>query len=285
MAITELTQSMVNMYSRCGYQFYMRYIKGIVLPPGVSARKGSSVHAGAEHGYRTYIATGSLPPVDEVTDAARDEFVKLVNDEGVWLADDEVPDKNEILRTAQTEAIASAKSYRVNIAPTHHKVGLVEERLYADLGMGVPISGKPDVVADHKMPDIKTAGKRWSKGVEQHKIQPVLYNVLLRENGYGSDIEAEFIVMTNPKSRPKDQDVIWDKESEVCIDIRRVPYSKEKEDSVLSRVRTTWDAIQKGGFPPADPEHWVCTPQFCGYASKMCPYYCGAVSVSVPTDI
>lgn len=71
--IEELTQSMINMFYRCGAQFENRYIKGIKRPPGVATKKGTGTHAGVEYGYNKKIETGEFPPEDEVADAAHDE--------------------------------------------------------------------------------------------------------------------------------------------------------------------------------------------------------------------
>ena len=70
------------------------------------------------------------------------------------------------------------------IAPKHKDIALCEERLFADIGVGYGVSGKPDVVHDKKMTDLKTAGKRWAKGKEHTLIQPVMYDILLEANGY-----------------------------------------------------------------------------------------------------
>ena len=77
MSITELTQSSINMFSRCSAQFEYRYVKNIIIPPGVAARKGSSVHKSAEYNYRHIVEKGNPAPLDEVKDLARDTFVNL----------------------------------------------------------------------------------------------------------------------------------------------------------------------------------------------------------------
>lgn len=268
--ISELTQSMINMFSRCAAQFENRYIKGIIIPPGVAARKGSSVHRGAEHNYRHIVDTGEPAPVDEVQDVTHDEFMRLVKEEGVWLADDEVPEKEQILTTSMDEAIAASRFYHQQFAPLDHEIGLVEERLYADIGCGIPISGKPDVVCDGRIPDLKTSGKRWVTGREDLEIQPTMYRILCRENGLG-ELPFEYRILVNMKNAPKGDNCIWDKETGVCGEIRPAERTAEHEESLKARIVTVKSMLDAGNFPPAFPDTWWCSPKWCGYFSK-CKY-------------
>ena len=143
----------------------------------------------------------------------------------------------------------------------------------ADIGSGVEISGKPDVVVDGKLRDIKTGGKRWAKGREEEEIQPVVYRILIRENGYG-DVGAEFCVLTNIKNGPKEDDCTWDAERKVCIDKREANTSPEYEQSVIARIQTVHQQFEAGIFPPAFPGSWWCSSLWCGYAG-ICKYFKG----------
>lgn len=270
--IAELTQSIINMTARCGYQTYLRYVKGIIIPPGIAARKGSSTHAGIEHDYRHKMNNGEYAPIDELKDAVNDTFKKLVKEEGVWLNKEEAENKNELLNTALNESLLSAESYHNNIALKDIKIAMCEERLFADIGAGLPLSGKPDVITDGTIPDIKTSGKRWAQGKEDGEIQPVIYRIIARENGLGN-LDTEYRILTNMKSSPKiiGEKITWDAENKVCIDIRPGNTTKEYEESVIERVKTVATQIQLGNFPPAFPDTWWCSPSYCGYYS-ICKY-------------
>lgn len=258
------------MFYRCGHQFYNRYIKGIIIPPGIAARKGSSVHSGAEHSYRHVIAHGVQAPLDEVCDATRDTFVQLVKDEGVWFADEDLHEKKELLSAGLDEAVNATKFYHKEVASDHSEIALIEERLYADIGLGMDISGKPDVVANRKLIDLKTAGKRWNAGREQKEIQPVLYKILLRENGFG-DLPAEYVILTNMKGKPKSEGLLWDNELKVCGDLRPVKITENNENVVKLRIRKMIAALERGDFMPAYTDTWWCSPKWCGYYGG-CPF-------------
>jgi len=273
--ITELTQSSIGMFFRCAAQFEKRYVNGIIIPPGVAARTGSGVHAGAEHNYRSVVDNGEPAPLDEVQDVTHDRFVKLVVDEGCWFSGDEVSEKKRILGEGLDSAIAMSTFYHQQFAPLDREIALVEERLYADLGFGIPVSGKPDLIADGVLRDIKTSGKRWAAGREDEEIQPTLYRMLLRDNGFGN-LPAEYRIITKSKKAPKDNAAIWDEKTGVCGEIRRAERTPEHEKALKARVKTMVDMLSAGTFPPSSPGTWWCSPKWCGYHS-ICPYVKGKI--------
>lgn len=268
--ITELTQSMINMISKCAAQFENRYIKGIIIPPGVAARKGSSVHRGAEYNYRHIIEKGVPAPADEVQDVTRDEFLKLIKDEGVWLSDDDLPDKTKILATTLDEATSASQFYHLYFAPEDKEIAIVEKRLYADIGVGIPISGKPDVVSDGRIPDIKTTSKRWTDERIDGDIQATMYRILCRENGIG-ELPFYFRFLQNMKNPPKDNGRIWDPKTGVCGECREAVRTPDHEEALKSRIVVIKKMLDAGDFPPSYSDTWWCTPKWCGYF-KMCPY-------------
>jgi len=269
--ITELTQSSINQFYKCGVQFEFRWVKGVVIPPGIAARKGSSVHRGAEYDYRNVISKGEPAPEDEVTDMTRDEFMRLVNDEGVFLSPEEQETKESLLGKALDQSVSIAKFHHRVLVPTKKKIALIEQRLRADVGLPLPISGKPDIVADGKLSDLKTASKRWPKGRENEEIQPTLYRMLLRENGYG-DLPAEYTILTNMSKAPKDGGCVFDKETGVCADVRIAQRNKRDEAILLDRMAAMTRLLERGDFLPATPGSWWCSRKWCGYAS-ICKYF------------
>lgn len=271
--IKSLTQSIVNMTLRCGQQTYFRYVLGKIIPPAVAARKGSSVHAGIEYDYKTKVTSGSLAPLDEVQDATRDRFMKLVKEEGVWMNPEQEADKVNILNTALNESLSCSEFYHNRIAPGDDKIELTEQCLEADIGVGIPLSGTPDMVIDRVLRDNKTAGKRWVRGRENEEIQPAFYRILLKENGFG-DVPGEFMVLTNMKSGPKDDECIWDDTLKVCGDRREANNSPDFIESTKARIEVVAKQIIKGDFMPAHPSSWWCGKDWCGYAS-ICVYFKG----------
>ena len=271
--IREITQSLLGMMSRCPHQVYLRYVKGIIIPPGIAARRGSAVHSGAEYAHRIKMEKDIVAPLDEVSDATHDSFVKMITEEGVFLTEEEQDNKNEVLNQSLNEAISLASTYHRHIVPTLQSIGIIEERLYADVGVGLPISGKMDLVADDAIRDIKTAGKRWSEGDENKKLQPDMYRCLLIKNGL-PDLPFKYNILTNLKNEPKNtgENVIYDLEFKACCDSRETIRTAETEKKLIARIQVVAKMLKDGNFPPADSEHWLCSPTWCGYFGSVCKY-------------
>ncbi len=252
--ITHITQSMINQLGRCPTQFEFRHEKNIIIQPGAAARKGSSVHKGAEAAHRFKVEHGVNPPNELVKDTTNDEFMRLVNDEGVMINKEDLMTmgRDRILGKARDQAIELAASYNTHYLPSVHKIALFEERLFADIGLGIPISGKPDLVADSLNNDIKTSGMRWLDGAEQHELQPLFYRVLLKENGFGA-LDSRFTVLVNMSKGPQNrtENTIWDKDNKVCIDVLDVKHTDEDEKKLVLRLQAYVEMINKGIFPPS----------------------------------
>ena len=255
--IQTLTQSKANMFFRCGEQFRRVYLEGERMPPGIALHKGVSVHKGAEYANRAKANTNEEAPIDEVTDITRDTFMERTKKYGLFLSKDEKAEKTKILNIGLNESVDLAKAYRIDVSPTHKKVSFIEEYLMADVGLDLPIAGKPDFIADNKNKDLKTSGKSWPAGKEQTEIQPTIYKMLFKENGI-KNISFEYIIMSNLKSGVK-------------IDLRTVKRTEKDEILLIRRLKKMIDTLNAGIFLPAEPGAWVCTPKWCGFYYS-CPF-------------
>lgn len=249
--IGTISQSKANAFFRCAEQFRRIYLENERIAPGIALHKGRSFHAGAEHANRVKAATGNDAPLDEVTDATRDSFVKGAKEEGLFLLPEEVSEKRAILNTGLNESVELAAAYRVKVVPGFKVVSVVEEYMTADVGLELPISGKPDLTADGRIVDMKTAGKKWPSGKEATEIQPTMYRMLLRENGKG-ELPAEYVILSNSKDG-------------VNIDTRQAPRTEQDEIVLKRRLRVMIDMMNAGIYPPAEPGSWMCNPRWCGF--------------------
>jgi len=87
-----ITQSMLGMFLRCPHQFERRYLRGEIIPPGIAARRGSATHEDL--------------PVGDLRDAARDHYVRLVKEEGVFISKDQLPEKEKLLTGTTRTALS-----------------------------------------------------------------------------------------------------------------------------------------------------------------------------------
>ena len=106
--IRSIHQSMINTWLRCGVQFERRYLLGDIIPPGVAARRGSAGHKGADLNARNMIEhDGQIMPLDSLQDAVRDEFVRLVKEERVFIPQAQLSAKNAILNDNLNQAVTA----------------------------------------------------------------------------------------------------------------------------------------------------------------------------------
>lgn len=129
------------------------------LPRGIGATVGTAIHAAAALTLKEKAATGNLAPLDAVTDCAVESFREQAA-EGIEF-DRETPEAP----TAERQVVRMAKSYQAEVAPRIEPV-LIEERLEADIGNGLLLSGQSDVIAREQkaISDLKTGTRLpWAK--------------------------------------------------------------------------------------------------------------------------
>lgn len=252
-----ISQSMYGMFSRCPAQFERRYINGEIIPPGIAARRGSATHKAAEINHAQKIISQEDLAVDTLQDAARDEYVRLVKDEGVFIPKDQVSEKDRLLGEGLDAAARLTKLYREALAPQILPV-LVEERLTIDAGLDVPIKGTIDVLTvDHWMPDMKTAAKSKGQGEADNSLQLTFYAGLVA-NHTGKWPERVSLEILVDNKTPKLQ----------SLESKRGPDDWAK---LIFRLRIFVAQVRTGLFPPCDPGHWLCSPAWCGYFDS-CKY-------------
>src|SRR5512146_1163302 len=112
-----ITQSMLGMFLRCPHQFERRYLRGEVIPPGIAARRGSATHKAAEINHQQKLHSKKDLPIDALQDAARDHFVKIVKENGVFIPKEQVSEKAKLLNDGLNAAVRLTKLYREQLAP------------------------------------------------------------------------------------------------------------------------------------------------------------------------
>ena len=101
-----ITQSMLGMFLRCPHQFERRYLRGEIIPPGIAARRGSATHKAAQINHEQKLHTHEDLPVGDLRNAARDHYVRLVKEEGVFISKDQLPEKEKLLTGTTRTALS-----------------------------------------------------------------------------------------------------------------------------------------------------------------------------------
>jgi RecB family exonuclease len=253
-----ISQSMLGMFLRCPAQWERRYVNNEIIPPGIAARRGSATHKAAQVNHAQKIKSGQDLPVADLQDAARDHYIKLVKEEGVFIPRDQVTEKGKLLAEGQDTAIRLTKLYREALAPQIQPV-IVEQRLEIDAGLVLPIQGTIDVLtADNWLPDLKTADKSKSAAEADNSLQLTFYAGMVADHTGNWPEKISLEILVNNKE-PKLQSLVT----------QRGPADWA---NLMLRIQIMLAQVQTGLFPPCDPGAWICSERWCGYA-LTCKYF------------
>lgn len=255
-----VSQSILGQHTRCPEQFRRRWMEGEIIPPGIAARRGSGAHKAAEINHIQKVISGEDLPVGDLQDAARDEYVRLVRDQGIFIPKEDLPAKNRLLAEGLDTTVRLAKLYHDELAPKIQPApGWVERRVYMDVGLVVPLAGTLDVATvDGHLPDIKTAAKATPQSVADTSLQLSLYSALYaHESGKWPD-QISLEVLVDAKV-PK------------LVSLLTTRGPKDFAQLML-RIKLMLAQIETGLFPPCDPSAWICSEKFCGFALS-CKYF------------
>lgn len=247
------SQSKLGMWERCGEQYRRRWIEGEVIPPGVAALRGTAVHEGARANFRQKLESREDLPAGEIVEVAV-EKIRTEAAGGVMLTEDEVArGLKAVIAEAIDETARYARAHAELQAPDYQPL-IVEERISIPSGLeGVELQGTIDLLDDQqRLVDLKTKAKTPAERDVHVSPQLTLYSALAK---------------ARTKQEPKSvrQDVLVGLKRGVerrVLETTRGP----ADYAALAQRLTAMDAsIKAGHFPPASPEHWACSPSYCGY--------------------
>ena len=194
--IEYVNQTLINSWSLCPERVRRRWIENEIIPPGIAARIGTGVHKGAETNHKAKIQTGKDEPESVVKDAARDGYIKAIED-GVFFPPDEASSaKNQIAEGVDT-TVNLAGVYRQSLAPKISPAIIEKTVLMSVKGFDYPFAGTVDVYTKDKwLPDLKTAARKWPENRAEASAQATLYNELIKHQTgeYPSKLSFEIFV-------------------------------------------------------------------------------------------
>lgn len=268
----QLHNSMMEQMYRCGIQWQRRYgarfgcwHKEEIIRPGIELATGISVHKAVERNMRFKMENdGHLLHRKEVAQIARDSF-EGVYQGGMMFTEEETVDVKKTLGGAIDQTVDLSWLHYDHLA-SHINPAAVEEKFVIELnGYPFDVAGQKDIrEVDGTLRDTKTKGQSPPADAAR-SIQMGTYcmSEVVAKRGLPKIVVLDFLVKTK-----------------VAKYVRRdaVP-DKTWLDPVMARIERAIKIIEavkegKEAFAPADPENWVCSKRYCGYAST-CPYWSG----------
>jgi RecB family exonuclease len=248
---------MIGCFQRCQAQFERIYVNGERIPPGISARRGSSTHEAIRLNHSHKLHADDDLPVDVLQDAARDEYLRLVKEESVFIPKADLAAKDRLLNDGLNAAVKLTGLYHREVAPAIKPV-LVEERVNVDVGLPLILSGGIDCyTVDGWLPDFKTADKSKAQRFADQSLQLTFYaGLIFHQRGEWPAKCSLDVLVDNQVARYQH------------LETTRGPADF---DALVTRIDVICQQIFSGIFPPCDPGAWICSPRWCGFY-ESCKY-------------
>jgi len=247
-----ISVSQFNTYSRCQYQWYLRYILGETVPPFPNMTIGSATHRGVENAY-LQVKEEDRYIKDTCTDVTRDMIVK--DDQTDWTG----ANKDEAIDSSTSMVNAYLDKGYVDNVGKEQIVG-VEKR--ADFILKLKnsdvqprIVGYADVVLEDRVIDLKTSSRKQSKASGFNYIQNGIY-----ANYFGVKHSAVHAMSYNKKGANV---------NDFDVPLMPIPILFGVVETFWNRLLISTD--EKDFMPTGLIHDWACS--FCGYGrTGRCKY-------------
>lgn len=258
------SHSQLDMVTRCGQQWYYRYVEGMRLPPSVKMVVGRAVDHSVNEDLRQKQEEGELLTEEAVQDLARDGLEKEWNKSGVELDDEErEAGIKKTKGSAVDRSVTLAKHHHVEIAPEVEPVH-IQRRFDITLeGYDAKLVGYIDIDEPEAVRDTKTTGKSPNQDAMAESTQLTAYALakLVLDGEVPKQVKLDYLIdrSKNKKDRtPKHKTLVGTR-------------SEADFQPLLNRVERALQYIETGLFMPAPPGSWWCSPKWCGYWNQ-CPW-------------
>ncbi len=257
--------SQMNMWMRCGYQYYLRYVLGKISRPSIALSSGKAIHKSLEYNGLYKMKTKKDMTLEHLLDTQSSAHDK-------YMAEIEGASKRDVGEDKDLSASILTVHRRVH-APSITPIA-VEYEFRVELpedesGGYLPVIGFIDSIAE--VPDIRPG----PKGGRVVAIED--YKKIGRNKKSQNEIDLSPQLTLYDYVYNLDTDMTTDmigfrqlgftkKEGPYSTPTYRTPVSNDKRRNrwkrVLNQLKQVQQAIQKGVFIPAD-SHLVCG--WCGY--------------------
>jgi hypothetical protein len=249
--INHLSASQVDQFSRCGIQWYKRYIDGLKIPPGIAALTGSSAHEAFELNFKSKLTTGEDLPLSDLEDCAATAYREKLDRQGVFIARENLPSAQADLSDGRDMAVAICKPFKEDFAHTIQPA-MVEEKMTLDVE-GLPtIVGYLDLyTSDGRLSDSKTTKRKWPQNDVDTATQPTLYREMIKAK-----------TGSYPRVMTIDQFI---KTKEPRFESTETIRTSDDFRILTDRFKVMLKMVQAGIFLPAQPGAWNCSAKWCGF--------------------
>ena len=259
-----LHQSGLNMLSRCGMQYFYRYVEKIIARPAVVMIEGTAVHDVIHEDLAFKRDRNELLPDEHIKDLAAERL--RIN----WLAEEPRLDEEEA-KLGERNVKGMAIDRTVKLASLHHtRLAPVIRPLHLERifvleleGYPVDLGGMIDIQeVNATIRDSKTTSKTPTQAIADDSVQIDMYHYAATE------LAKEY--NEPPPTRIFLDFMVGQKKG--CYQESFETFRDETDHlRLFERIEAACRVIDAGAFMPVDADHWVCSKKWCGYFDK-CPF-------------
>lgn len=246
----KISFSQLNMALRCPYQYYLRYVEGLKIPPDGAQARGQAAHntllsdkkftENPTEGLLSARMQGEVWTIDQTIDTFNDKIEARKYDVE-W--SDDLP-YEDARRTGQ-EAVKEYHKFARDLEPQG-----VEVEFSAEL-LGVPLIGYIDLVTEAYNADLKVRKRKMDLSVSE----------LMQLGIYNLHNHKPYAMIHSMIIRAKGVEVVTHN-----IEAKNLP-----DERIKRYLETFMRMREKEIYPPCSPDNWSCSPDFCGFY-KLCKY-------------
>lgn len=243
----------------CGEQFRRIYIEKERPDANAAILAGIAVDRSVTANLENKILTGSLLPVEQIKDKARDVVESEWKLRTIVMTADEKAAGESATRGAVTDkAIRLAALHAREIAPKINPIHVARKWSIEIPGFPFDLVGEIDVQEKEGPRDTKTTAKSPVANIADLSDQLTMYALAIK-------------VLDGVVPERVSLDFLIDNKTPVAKTFSSV---RDNGDFgvLMARVENAAEAIQKGVFVPAQPTDWRCSMKWCGFAST-CRYF------------
>jgi hypothetical protein len=254
----DLSNTQMDMASKCMEQYRRRYLERERIPPGFALVRGGAVHSAAEVNLRQKIQSGADLPVKDVVEIAEAAFETRTQG-GILLDPDEQSRGLKIVKgEARDATVRLARLHAIQQAPALDPIA-VEETIRVELpGLPRDFLGVIDVVSKgDRLADLKTTTKAKQQEEADQSNQLSGYSFIWKvKTGIMPKLSLDVLVDTGSSQRRQVLETTRD----------------DQDLAIFGRKFVTLcDQLEAGVFAPAPVGVWWCSGKYCGYHAS-CPF-------------
>ena len=261
-----LRASSIGQFIRCPYQYFQFNIAGAHRGrPSAAAALGTAVHKAMEVGLLEKIATGSLPPLSVLEDAAHQNWMAASEDEEMEYNEN----NGESFDVVDRMVVGGARIYGKELMPSIEPIAT--ERVFTKIIEGHPlihaVQGSIDIEEERGVSDLKVTKDKTSGS--KHILQLSTYAHLRNENGLPTTYSSIDNVIKGRKLDPH-------KMRTERIDVKVAPeYAKHWIDQILETTKEFHKSGDEKLFRGTSPDNnFLCNPNWCSLWDS-CPHVAG----------